>query len=213
MNVGWRLAEEVAWARPANSGPEWWTLMDIAQNARDETRQAIPGMDYLTARGKCSRRTVLRRLEALRNAGVLTIAQRPAPGARAVYEIPILFPLSTTGDTMLTPVSPVDNPGTGDTMLTPVQVPTGDSGGGNGCQDPAGQVTPCVSPHSSVTLVITPVTPEATVGTGLVEGARARAGEPGTRRGLTLREIAKWQSEESRRLRLAAAPEQKTESE
>jgi DNA-binding MarR family transcriptional regulator len=85
--MGWQLAEEVAWARPEKPGREWWTLMDIAQDARDETRQGIPGYDYLAARGKCSRATVYRRLRALTGADLITVARKAAPGRRAVYEI------------------------------------------------------------------------------------------------------------------------------
>ena len=87
LSMGWQLAEEVAWARPEKPGPEWWTLMDIAQDARDETRQGIPGYDYLAARGKCSRATVYRRLKALTGADLITVAKKAAPGRRAVYEI------------------------------------------------------------------------------------------------------------------------------
>ena len=88
--MGWGLAEEVAWARPEKPGPEWWTLMDIAQDARDETRQGKPGHDYLMARGKCSRATLNRRIKALLDAGLLTVARKAAPGVRVVYAIPVI---------------------------------------------------------------------------------------------------------------------------
>jgi len=94
--MGWRLAEEVAWARPERPGPEWWTLMDIAQDARDETRQGMPGEDYLMARGKFSRATLHRRIKALTDAGLLTIAQKAAPGRKAIYEIPVIHQLPRT---------------------------------------------------------------------------------------------------------------------
>lgn len=96
LAVGWRLAEEIAWARPERPGPEWWTLMDIAQDARDETRQGKPGHEYLMARGKCSRATVNRRIKALADAGLLTIAHHAAPGMRTVYEIPVIHELPGT---------------------------------------------------------------------------------------------------------------------
>ena len=85
--MGWKLAEEVAWARPDRPGPEWWTLMDLAQSARDETRQSLPGIEYLTGRGKCTKRTIYRRLEALRDQKLIRITNSSGPGTRAIYEI------------------------------------------------------------------------------------------------------------------------------
>jgi hypothetical protein len=96
--MGWRLAEEVAWARPERPGKEWWTLLDIAQDARDETRQGMPGMEYLTLRGKCAERTIYRRLEALESAGLVKVVRRAAPGIRAVYEVGPLLRLPRTPD-------------------------------------------------------------------------------------------------------------------
>ena len=92
--MGWRLAEEVARARPKRPGPEWWTLMDIAQDARDETRQSMCGHEYLMQRGKCSKATLYRRLDALREAKLITVVRHSAPGVRAVYEV---APLDSTG--------------------------------------------------------------------------------------------------------------------
>lgn len=108
--MGWRLAEEIAWARPERPGPEWWTLMDIAQDARDDTRQGMPGHEYLMARGKCSKRTLYRRLKTLTDAGLLTVARRSAPGVRAIYEIEVIHRLPETGATNADTRSPVDNP-------------------------------------------------------------------------------------------------------
>lgn len=101
--MGWRLAEEVAWARPERPGPEWWTLLDVAQDASDDTRQGWPGHEYLAARAKASRRTVDRRIKALISAGLIKVARKAAPGRRVVYEIPALHQL------------PVDNSATCDT--------------------------------------------------------------------------------------------------
>ena len=85
--MGWKLAEEVAWARPERPGPEWWTLMDIAQDARNETRQSFCGTEYLMARGKCSRATLYRRLKKLTDDKLIKVVQHSAPGRRAVYEV------------------------------------------------------------------------------------------------------------------------------
>jgi hypothetical protein len=98
--VGWKLAEEVAWARPERPGPEWWTLIDIAQDARDTTRQGMPGMDYLMARGKCGKRTIMRRLESLREQKIITVVRKAAPGVKAVYEIAVIHRLPETGDSV-----------------------------------------------------------------------------------------------------------------
>lgn len=87
LAMGWRLAEEVAWARPDRAGPEWWTLLDLAQSGRDETRRSMPGREYLLIRGRCSRATLYRRLQMLAKAGLIVVAVQPAPGRRAVYEI------------------------------------------------------------------------------------------------------------------------------
>jgi hypothetical protein len=106
--MGWRLAEEVAWARPEQPGPEWWTLLDIAQDANDDTRQGWPGHEYLMARTKRSRSTVDRRLKALADAGLIKVAQKAAPGRRVIYEIPIL----PAGPVDNLPAGPVDNPAT-----------------------------------------------------------------------------------------------------
>jgi hypothetical protein len=71
--------------------------MDIALDARDETRRAMPGQEFLMERARCSKATLNRRTEALRNAGLLKVVRRAAPGVRAVYEIPPIVSLSTTG--------------------------------------------------------------------------------------------------------------------
>lgn len=95
--MGWQLAEEVAAARPERPGPEWWTLMDIAQDARDETRRGMPGHDYLMARAKCSRATLYRRIKALIDAGYIRVARKSAPDRRAVYEVAILHSIPELG--------------------------------------------------------------------------------------------------------------------
>jgi hypothetical protein len=84
--MGWALAEEVAANRPVRPGPEWWTLLDLAQSARAETRRAWPGEDYLMRRANCSRATLYRRLDALESAGLIKII-RTGRGQRTRYEI------------------------------------------------------------------------------------------------------------------------------
>jgi hypothetical protein len=88
--MGWELAEEVAAARPERPGPEWWTLMDLALDARTETRQGMPGHAFLMDRAKCSRATLYRRLKALREAELIRVVRDSAPGQRAIYEIALL---------------------------------------------------------------------------------------------------------------------------
>lgn len=71
--------------------------MDIAIDANDDTRQGMPGEDFLMARAGCSKATFWRRMEALRNANLLKVVRRAAPGVRAVYEVMPLFPATATG--------------------------------------------------------------------------------------------------------------------
>lgn len=71
--------------------------MDIALDARDDTRQGMPGEDFLMARAGCSKATFYRRMEALRNADLVKVVRRAAPGVRAIYEILPLVPLAATG--------------------------------------------------------------------------------------------------------------------
>jgi hypothetical protein len=113
--MGWRLAEEVAWARPESPGPEWWTLMDIAQYANDETRQGWPGRDYLAARAKKTPRTVDRYISALVKAGALVCVKPAGRGKRPVYEILALPVPATSCDTDDVPRKPVDNSASCDT--------------------------------------------------------------------------------------------------
>jgi hypothetical protein len=95
--VGWKLAEEVVAARPAKPGPEWWTLMDIAMDANDDSRRAMPGEAFLMLRARCSKATFYRRMAALESDGLIKTVRRAAPGTRAVYEVlPLLTGLSVS---------------------------------------------------------------------------------------------------------------------
>lgn len=109
----WQLVEEISCARPQKPGAEWWTLLDIALDARYETRQSMCGEAYLLQRGKCSPATLYRRLDKLQRDGLLMTVRRSAPGPRgsrgirAIYEIPLLHHLSPLSVTETR--SPVDN--------------------------------------------------------------------------------------------------------
>jgi len=71
--------------------------MDIALDANDVTRQAMPGEEFLMGRADCSKATFYRRVKALTDAGLMRVTRRSAPGVRAVYEV---LP-STTGLTIV----------------------------------------------------------------------------------------------------------------
>jgi hypothetical protein len=184
MSVGWRLAEEIAWARPERPGPEWWTLLDIAQDARDDTRQSMPGHDYLMGRGKCSRATLYRRLKALADGGLLKVIRRSAPGSRAIYEVLVIH---ETGLTIAETRNPVDNP-PGETVDNP---PSGLTNAetrpaGNGSQNESERVSktaervsrPLHDAHAVKYPVTTTPSAEALdLDPSPVEGARARLGQ------------------------------------
>ena len=169
--MGWRLAEEIAWARPERPGPEWWTLLDIAQDARDETRQSMCGHEYLMARGKCSKRTLYRRLEALRESKLITVVRKPAPGLRAIYEIEVIHRLPETGATNAGTRTGATNAGTrsdangchSEGQRVPEMAPTGASVSGTHA------VTSTPSLH--------PVIDIGPVVGGAVEGSRLSTGQ------------------------------------
>jgi len=71
--------------------------MDIALDARDETRQGMPGEEFLMARAQCSKATFYRRIRALTDAALIKVVRRSAPGVRAVYEVPPLVSPEGTG--------------------------------------------------------------------------------------------------------------------
>jgi hypothetical protein len=110
--MGWELAEEVAAARPERPGPEWWTLMDLALDARTETRQGMPGHDLLMDRAKCSRATLYRRLKTLKEARLIKVVRESAPGQRAIYEIALLHEIPEMGLTTPETHSGLTNPET-----------------------------------------------------------------------------------------------------
>lgn len=171
--MGYGLAEEVAAARPVRPGPEWWTLLDLAQSASDETRRAWPGEDYLLERAGCSRATLYRRLAELEKAGLLKVI-KTGRNHRTEYEVPPM-PGSATerlaaglvSQDAETP-SPVDNP-VGVSCYSPVGVSKTEFGVSKTADGVSGmRETPPVS--TSVTL---PSTTKGSVVGGSVEG-RAR---------------------------------------
>jgi hypothetical protein len=178
--MGWRLAEEIAWARPERPGPEWWTLMDIAQDARDDTRQSMCGHEYLKARGKCSRATLYRRLKALTDAKLIIVIRRSAPGIRAIYEIEVIHRLPETGLTVAETR----------TSLT-VDETRSDSNGShpdaNGSQNQPERVsllvnpTPSVLPRHNTPSDDSPVVGGAVEGSGLSTGQRMSSIEQAAR--------------------------------
>jgi DNA-binding MarR family transcriptional regulator len=66
---------------------EFRVLIALALDARDETRQGMPGHALLARRGNCAVRSVRRALASLEERGVIKALSRPAPGRRTVYEI------------------------------------------------------------------------------------------------------------------------------
>lgn len=211
--MGWRLAEEVAWARPARPGGEWWTLMDIAQDARDETRQSMCGHEYLMARAKCSKATLYRRLEVLRKNGLLKVVRHSAPGTRAIYEVGLMpgtglavaetcCPVdnSETGLSIDETCSPVDNAGTGltDAETRPVFERS------NGSQKPFETGLSVSETHAVTTYPVTNTGVEAAQPE--VEGAALSTGKTGKPRNGHWRDpagLALHQAAEARAARIA----------
>jgi len=196
--VGWRLAEEVAWARPQRAGPEWWTLLDIAQDARDETRQSKCGQEYLMLRAKCSKATLYRRLETLAKAGLLIVAEHSAPGRRTLYEIPVLW---TTAEQ----VASIVRPDHVSAIERPEQVSPAGNRSQNGPQQvskSAEQVSPLLRPPPSYPRHYPRQLPNGSVADGPLEGSELSTAEPS---GMTSIEKAAWQATESRTERMRAA--------
>lgn len=156
--MGWRLAEEIAWARPKRPGPEWWTLLDIAQDARDETRRSAPGIEYLMGRANCSRATLFRRIEALTAAELLIVAVRAAPGKRTVYEIPVIHRLPETGLSVSETRSglSVSETRTGERVSKPGSTGLKISGTGLSVSETPPVITPVITPVRHLVDVVPP---------------------------------------------------------
>jgi hypothetical protein len=98
--MGWRLVAEILGHCPDIRYREFRILIALALDARDETRQGMPGAELLTLRGNCGMRTTQRAMRELTAAGLVKMTRPPAPGRRAVWEI---LPLATH-DSMVSPV-------------------------------------------------------------------------------------------------------------
>jgi hypothetical protein len=90
--MGWRLVAEILDHCPDIRYREFRILVALALDARDETRQGMPGQESLTLRGNCGMRTTQRAMHDLTAAGLVKMTKPPAPGRRAVYEI---LPMAT----------------------------------------------------------------------------------------------------------------------
>ena len=100
--MGWRLAVEVLDRCPDVSYREFRVLIALALDARDETRQGMPGHELLARRGHCGIRTVRRALAELERRGIIACVARPAPDRRAVYAI---LSAGATADSIVTGVT------------------------------------------------------------------------------------------------------------
>jgi len=93
--MGWRLVEEVLEGCPDLRYRPFRILVALAADARDTTRQAMPGHEKLALRGNCNLRTVRRAMSALESRGLVKKISHSGPGRRAVYEI---LPITGTPD-------------------------------------------------------------------------------------------------------------------
>jgi len=85
--MGWLLVDEVLDNCPKVTYIEFRILVALARDARDGTRQAMPGHELLALKGNCGLRTVGRAIGGLVQRGLVKPVGWPMPGRRAVYEI------------------------------------------------------------------------------------------------------------------------------
>jgi len=122
--VGYGLAMEITANRPAGPGPEWWLLLDLAEDADDVTRRTMCGLDYMLTRTQAPRSTVLRWLKKLRDDGLIVTVEKAAgsaagrKGKRAVYEIQVPPRLAARAASRLGLVSPAVRPESPESGLT-----------------------------------------------------------------------------------------------
>src|SRR6266568_1913302 len=85
--MGWLLVDEVLDHCPKVTYIEFRILVALARDARESTRQAMPGHELLALKGNCGLRTVGRAIGGLVQRGLIKPVGWPMPGRRAVYEI------------------------------------------------------------------------------------------------------------------------------
>jgi hypothetical protein len=171
--VGIGLMTEILDSRPASlGGHETVMLLAIAESASDVTRVGWPGRDLLATRGKCTHRTVQRRLAALETARLIEVVSRAQGHRRARYRIlPMPVDNSEKGDIMLSAYVPVDNPSR-ETPTCPPKEPVDNKVGGQNGQS---RRTALVSAVPSEDLV--PSTDIGSVVTTSVEGSGLSTGQ------------------------------------
>jgi hypothetical protein len=164
---------EILDSRPANlGGHETVMLLALAESANEITRIAWPGREILAMRGKCTHRTVQRRLTALAEAGLIEVVSQAQGHRRTRYRIlPMPVDNSEKGDIMLSAYMPVDNPSRETPTCPPKQPVDNEVGGQNG----QSRRTPCMSPVPSEDLV--PSTDYGSVVTTPVEGSALSTGQ------------------------------------
>ena len=85
--MGWHLVQEVLLHCPDIRYREFRVLIAIALDARDETRQGMPGTESLTRMASCHIRQTKQAVADLKTHGLIKTVRRAAPGVRAVYEV------------------------------------------------------------------------------------------------------------------------------
>jgi hypothetical protein len=105
--MGWRLVREVLDRCPDIKYREFRVLIALALDARDETRQGMPGQQLLTLQANCGMRATKYAMASLAQRGLVKTVRHSAPGRRTVYEIP---PIAGTGATMPAPVTSATMP-------------------------------------------------------------------------------------------------------
>jgi hypothetical protein len=95
--MGWRLVREILDYCPDIKYREFRVLVALALDARDETRQGMPGTELLTLQANCRLRQTRQAIANLKTRGIIKTVRRSAPGVRAVYEILPLGAVDNSG--------------------------------------------------------------------------------------------------------------------
>lgn len=85
--MGWRIVQEILYHCPDVRYRELRVLVALALDARDSTREGMPGADDVIARSGCRKRQALEAISGLKRRALVETARKPAPGFRAVYRI------------------------------------------------------------------------------------------------------------------------------